>query len=411
MQVFASLKGKILITTILVLSLLLSGAAIAAPAETPSQKNTASAAAEKTLSVDEINRYLAQMSPAELAATAKLLRVNRLLKSQYVGDVNGEDLLTGAVKGAIAALGDPYSVYMDQRVYKEFTIHMKGSFGGVGIEIGIRDKQLTVIAPIEGTPAYQMGLASGDQILKIDGQETKDMTLDEAVGMIRGREGTQVTLTIGRDAETVDYTITRAKIQIKSVSGKMLDDGIGYIRLSAFIENTGSDMAAKLQELEAEGLKAVILDLRNNPGGSLDEGVKVASAFVPRGPVVSVVVKDGSRDTFYSQLPAAKYPLVVLVNNGSASASEIVAGAVQDTGAGTLVGTKTFGKGSVQRLFGMNDGSAVKLTFAKYLTPGDRSINGAGLEPDVTVEAADPKETSRDLQLEKAVEILKQKLQ
>lgn len=418
MQAFANLKGKIIITVILAFSLL-SGAALAAPAEAPAKKAppaalTATAAGDNkgtAQTIEEINRYLAQMSPAELAATVKLLRVNRFVKNRYVSDVVGEDLLAGAVKGAVAALGDPYSEYMDARVYKEFVIGTKGTFGGIGIVLGVSDKQLTIIAPIEGTPADEAGLASGDRVLKIDGQETKEMALDEAVGMIRGREGTQVTLTIGRGAEKTDYTITRATIQVKSVSGKMLEDGIGYVRLSVFNETTSSDLATKLKELEEQGLRAVILDLRNNPGGLLDEGVKVAGTFVPQGPVVSVVGKDGSRNTAYSQLAAPRWPLVVLVNGGSASASEIVAGAIQDTGVGTLVGTKTFGKGSVQTVFAQGDGSAVKLTIAKYLTPKDRSINGTGLEPDVAVEAAGSKETSRDLQMEKALEIIKQKLQ
>lgn len=418
MQAFASLKGKIIITVILAFSLL-SGAALAAPAEAPAKKAppaalTATAAGDNkgtAQTIEEINRYLAQMSPTELAATVKLLRVNRFVQNRYVSDVVGEDLLAGAVKGAVAALGDPYSEYMDARVYKEFVIGTKGTFGGIGIVLGVSDKQLTIIAPIEGTPADEAGLASGDRVLKIDGQETKEMALDEAVGMIRGREGTQVTLTIGRGAEKTDYTITRATIQVKSVSGKMLEDGIGYVRLSVFNETTSSDLAAKLKELEEQGLRAVILDLRNNPGGLLDEGVKVAGTFVPQGPVVSVVGKDGSRNTAYSQLVAPRWPLVVLVNGGSASASEIVAGAIQDTGVGTLVGTKTFGKGSVQTVFAQGDGSAVKLTIAKYLTPKDRSINGTGLEPDVAVEAAGSKETSRDLQMEKALEIIKQKLQ
>jgi carboxyl-terminal processing protease len=424
MQAFASLKGKIIITVILALSLVLSGAALAAPADAPAKTSQALSvvggdkkeAAAKAQTIDEINRYLSQMSPAELAATVKLLQVNRFVKNRYVSDVAGEDLLAGAVKGAVAALGDPYSEYMDAKVYKEFVIGTKGTFGGVGIVLGMRDKQLTIIAPIEGTPADVAGLASGDRILKINGQETKEMALDEAVGMIRGREGTDVTLTVGRGADVTDYTITRAIIQIKSVSGKMLEGGIGYIRLSIFNETTSSDLAAKLQELEAQGLSAVILDLRNNPGGLLDEGIKVASTFVPQGPVVSVVVKDGTRDTAYSHLAVPRWPLVVLVNGGSASASEIVAGAIQDTGAGTLVGVKTFGKGSVQTVIKMNDGSAVKLTIAKYLTPKDRAINGTGLEPDVTVEAPAPKETDskdtgRDPQLEKALEIIKQKLQ
>jgi carboxyl-terminal processing protease len=194
------------------------------------------------------------------------------------------------------------------------------------------------------------------------------------------------------------------------VGGKLLDNGIGYIRIAMFNEHTGNDFAEKFKELEKQGLRAMILDLRNNPGGLLDESVKVAGYLVPKGPVVSVVAKDGSRETFYSRLEAPKYPLAVLVNGGSASASEIVAGAVQDTSAGTLIGTKTFGKGSVQTIVRLDDVSAIKLTFAKYFTPKDRSINGIGIEPDIKIDMPDFKEDGRDLQMEKAVEMLHEAL-
>ncbi len=296
-------------------------------------------------------------------------------------------------------------------MYREFLIETEGSFSGVGIVIGVKDKVLTVVSPIEGTPGDQAGIKSGDQIIKIDGQDTKDLALDEAVSKIRGPEGTKVTLTIRRGQDTKDYALTRSNIQLKTVTGKMLPDKIAYIRLSMFNEQTGADFVRKYQELEQEGMKAVVLDLRDNPGGLLSESVKVAGKLVPRGPIVSVVQRNGQREVHSSQLPAVQYPLVVLVNGGSASASEIVAGAVQDTGAGTLVGVKTFGKGSVQTVMGLGDSTAVKLTIAKYYTPKDRSINGTGIEPDVKVEAPSDQDTSgKDPQLDKAVEILKSKI-
>lgn len=354
--------------------------------------------------------YLLNVGSGDAASTLKFVQALQIIKSRYVEEVPMDTLMTGAIKGMVGALGDPHSIYMDPKMYKEFMIETEGSFGGVGIVVGVKEKMLTVVSPIEGTPGDQAGIKSGDLILKIDGNDTKDMALDEAVSKIRGPEGSQVVLTIRRGSEQAkDYTLTRSNIQIKTISGKMLPDNIGYIRLSMFNENTGADFIKKYQELENAGMKAVVLDLRDNPGGLLEESVKVAGKFVPRGPVVSVVMRDGHRETHTSNLEAVKYPVAVLVNGGSASASEIVAGAIQDTKAGTLVGTKTYGKGSVQTLMRVDSG-AIKLTIAKYLTPGDRSINGVGIEPDVKIEQAANDESGKDIQLDKAIEILKGKL-
>lgn len=410
------LHAKRTIAALLALVFLLAGPALAAPQQAvrpaaPAGKILGPAADE---AMGEIYRSLAEMSPDELAATLKLFRVRRIIKNLYVDDTAGIDLMTGAVRGAVAAVGDPYSDYFDAKAFKEFLVEVKGSFGGVGLVLGMRDKQITVVAPIEGTPADQAGIASGDRIIAINGQSTKEMAIDEAVAMIRGPEGSEVTLTVARPGqEAVDYAITRATIQIKTVTGKMLDGGIGYIRLSYFNENTGDEFAAKLRDLESQGLKALILDLRNNPGGLIDESVKVAGHLIPPGPVVSVVSRDGKRREHFPPRPAeTRYPLAVLINGGSASASEIVAGAVQDTGAGTLVGTKSFGKGSVQSLFPLGDDTALKLTTAKYHTPKDRVIHGIGIEPDVAVELpADYKDSRVDSQLDKAIEIIKGKLQ
>ncbi len=355
--------------------------------------------------------YLLQSWTGDALGAVKLFRIIQQVKARYVEDVSVETLMNGAIKGAVGAIGDPHSVYLDKRMYREFLIETEGSFSGVGIVIGVKDKVLTVVSPIEGTSGDKAGIKSGDQIIKIDGHDTKDFALDEAVSKIRGPEGSKVTLTIRRGQDTKDYSLTRSNIQIKTVTGKMLPDKIAYIRLSMFNEQTGADFARKYQELEQEGMKAIVLDLRDNPGGLLGESVKVAGKLVPRGPIVSVVERSGKRETHSSHLDAVKYPLAVLVNGGSASASEIVAGAVQDTGAGTLVGVKTFGKGSVQTIMGLGDSTAVKLTIAKYYTPKDRSINGIGIEPDVKIEAPSDKEPGgKDPQLDKAVEILKTKI-
>lgn len=363
-------------------------------------------------SVMEINHYLSQMDAAELAATLKLFRATQVVKSLYVGEIVSGTLMTGSTKGMVNSLGDPYSVYMDPKMYAELMLETKGSFGGVGIVLGVKEKTLTVVAPIEGTPAETAGIMSGDVILRIDSQDTKDMALDEAVGKIRGPEGSQIKLTLLRGGQEKEYVLTRATIVLKSVSGKMLDGNMGYIRLSMFSETTGSDFAQKMRELEEQGMKSLVLDLRNNPGGLITESVKVAGLLVPKGPVVSVIVKDGSRETFESKLDKPIVPLVVLINGGSASASEIVAGAVQDTGAGKLVGVKTFGKGSVQRVVPLDKDSAVKITIAQYHTPKDRSIHGIGIEPDVLVEMPavrdDAPKELKDVQLERAIEVLKE---
>lgn len=352
--------------------------------------------------------YLLKGNSPDVVSTLKFFRALQIVKARYVEPVDTETLVAGAVKGMVSSLGDPHSIYMDAKMYKEFMVETEGSFGGVGMVLGVKDKILTVVSPIEGTPSDKAGIKSGDQILQIDGKDTKDMALDEAVNKIRGPEGTTVNLAIRHENEpTKEVALTRSNIQIKTVAGKMLPDKIGYIRLSMFNENTGSDFNQKYKELEAEGMKGIILDLRDNPGGLLDESVKVASKFVPKGPVVSVVTRDGHRETHSSNLEAVKYPVAVLVNGGSASASEIVSGAIQDTASGTLIGTKTYGKGSVQTVLRL-EGGAIKLTIAKYLTPNDRSINGIGIEPDIKVEM--PKDTTKDIQLDKAIEFVKEKI-
>ena len=397
---------RVLVAFLLIMSLGLGATA----ANAQSIKNPFDPTFTQNASVLEINYYLSQMSPDELAATLKLFRAVQVVKGQYVGTAEGPLLMTGSLKGMVNSLGDPYSVYLDPKMYSELMLETKGSFGGVGIVLGVKEKQLTVVAPIEGTPAEAAGILSGDLIVKIDGQDTKDMALDEAVGKIRGKEGSKVTLTIQRTGKEVqEYSLTRATIVLKSVSGKILENGIGYIRLSMFSETTGNDFTQKMNELTEQGMTSLILDLRNNPGGLIGESVKVARLLVPQGPIVSVIGKDGERETSQSYLEKTPLPLVVLINGGSASASEIVAGAIQDTGAGKLVGVKTFGKGSVQRIIPLDKDSAVKITIAEYHTPKDRSIHGKGIEPDIVVEMPKDKDAKSDPQLDKAIEVLKSK--
>lgn len=330
--------------------------------------------------------YLFRQMVPDTTGAIQLIRAMDLVRSRYIEQVPVETLMNGAIRGMIGSLNDPYSIYMDAKMYRDFRMETEGSFSGVGIVISVKDKQLTVVSPIEGTPGEKAGIRSGDQIVKIDGKDTKDLALDEAVSRIRGKEGTEVVLTLRRGELVKDYRLTRANIEIKTVSSRMLPEKIGVIRLSMFNEKTAGEFYKQYEQLEKQGMKATILDLRDNPGGLLESSVRVSGKLVPKGPVVSVVTRNGQTEVHRSELQATKYPLVVLINNGSASASEIVAGAVQDTGAGTLIGSKTFGKGSVQSILRLSSDTAIKLTIARYATPKNRFINGVGIEPDMKVD-------------------------
>ncbi len=334
-------------------------------------------------SVESVN---AQSGYEELRIFTEVIT---LIKKNYVDEVKTKDLITGAIKGMINSL-DPHSGYMTPDMYKEFQVETKGEFGGLGIQIGIKDNILTVIAPIEDTPAYKAGIKAGDRIIKISGEPTKDMGLHEAVSKMRGPKGTSVTITIMREGwkEPKDFTIIRDIIKIKSAKAKMLQDGIGYIKLTQFQETTASELTSAIEALKKEGMVALILDLRNNPGGLLNSAVDVASQFLPpKKTVVYIKGRTGERQDYYTENknPDTEIPMVVLVNQGSASASEIVAGALKDWSRAIVIGVQTFGKGSVQSLIPLSDGSGLKLTTAKYYTPKGISIQGVGITPDIVV--------------------------
>jgi carboxyl-terminal processing protease len=320
-----------------------------------------------------------------------LADVFAIVERNYVEPVKANNLINGAINGMLETL-DPHSNYMAPEVYKEMQTETRGSFGGIGFEITIRDKVLTVVAPIEDTPASQAGIQSGDMILRIDGKSTKDMTLMEAVKLMRGPQGTQVTITLMRQGftEPKDFTLTRAIIPIRSVRFKTLEPGYGYIKVSQFIERTFSDLENALNKIESKEkpLKGLILDLRNNPGGLLEQAVKVADLFLESGMIVYTEGRvEGQKMKFFVQKKekVQEYPMIVLVNGGSASASEIVAGALQDQGRAVILGTQTFGKGSVQTIIPLEDGSALRLTTARYYTPNGRSIQAQGIAPDIAV--------------------------
>jgi carboxyl-terminal processing protease len=314
-----------------------------------------------------------------------------IIDKNYVEEVDLKALINGAIKGMLQEL-DPHSSYLDKEMYQEFKVETKGEFGGLGITIGIRDKILTVIAPIEDTPAYKAGVKAGDKIIKIDNKPTTNLTLEEAVKMLRGKPGTKVTITILRETEErpFDVTITRDIIKIKTVKSKMIDD-IAYMRLTQFNQNATKELRDELKKLSEKNYKGIVLDLRNNPGGLLSEAISVSNLFLPAGKVV-VFTKDreGKENQFktseFNDFDAST-PIVVLINEGSASASEIVAGAFQDHKRALILGKTSFGKASVQTIIPLNDGSAIKLTTARYYTPAGRSIQGVGIKPDIEVEA------------------------
>jgi len=322
-----------------------------------------------------------------------------LLQKEYVEETNSKDLVQGAIKGMLETL-DPHSAFMPPKMYKEMQEETKGRFEGLGLEITIKDGVLTVVSPIEGTPAFKAGILAGDQILKIEGELTKSLTLFDSVKRLRGPKGTKVTITIMREGLTKprDYTLIREVIPIRSVRHELLEKQYGYIRLSQFQEKTDVEFDKALKALEEESkgsLRGLILDLRNNPGGLLDQAVKISDRFIESGLIVSM---EGRREeqkmrfNAHAQGTITRYPLVVLINGGSASGSEIVAGAIQDHGRGTLLGTQTFGKGSVQTIFPLKDGSGLRLTTAKYFTPSGRSIQAKGIAPDITIKPSRPEE-------------------
>jgi len=338
----------------------------------------------------------------DTAATYENLRlfteVLSIVQSQYVDEVPPKDIIYNAIKGTLRGL-DPHSSFLDPEMYREMQVETSGSFGGLGIEITLRDDVLTVVAPIEGTPAYRAGIQPGDRILKIEGLSTKDMQLADAVKRMRGKPGSKITISIVREgwSEPKDFLITREQIRVHSVKNNQLEPGIEYIRLRQFQEQTANDLDTALDKYAKEGkIQGLVLDLRNNPGGLLTSAVEVTEKFLEPGKLVVYtegrVRNQNMRFSSNSKRAYTDFPIVVLVNQGSASASEIVAGALQDWGRAVVLGTQSFGKGSVQTIIPLSDGSGLRLTTAKYFTPKGRSIHGKGITPDIVVEG--PKTTA-----------------
>lgn len=354
---------------------------------------------------------------SKLVVTISLIKMYSL-----TDDLSLSDILDGAVKGIIGSLDDPYSTYLEKENYEQIQERIKGTYGGIGLLISLdEDNNLVVISPFKGTPAQKEGIMAGDLITAVDGVSTSDMDLETAANKMQGEPGTEVVITIFREGRgEKEYKITREIIEIPSVEGKIIDEHpeIGYINITTFNENTRKELSETIFDLQDQGMKAVVLDLRNNPGGALSASIETADVFLDSGPIVHIDSR-GESKVFEAREGKIDMPMVVLINEGSASASEILAGAIQDNNLGILVGQKTFGKGLVQSVFELRDGSAVQLTTAKYFTPDKRDIHEEGIEPDIVIEM-DVEETAQaiidapnlesDRQLIKALEVLKEKI-
>ncbi|MDD2852090.1 MAG: S41 family peptidase [Desulfuromonadaceae bacterium] len=345
---------------------------------------------------------LAEAKGSDYESIELFTDVMAIVKRSYVEEVDTKKLVYGAINGMLSSL-DPHSSFMSPDSYKEMKIDTKGAFGGLGIEISIKEGVLTVISPIEDTPAFKAGIKAGDMILKIDDKFTKDLNINDAVKRMRGQKGTTVTLTIMRESfeKPKEFLLVRDVIQVKSVRYYLGDGGYGYVRIAQFQEKTDEDLSKALQAMREENkgeLKGLVLDLRNDPGGLLDQAVRVADHFVADGQMI--VYTEGREKDSKMQFTAKKgakeanYPIVVVINGGSASASEIVAGALQDHKRAIILGTQSFGKGSVQTIIPLSDDSGLRLTTARYFTPKGRSIQAKGITPDIIVDAVELPKTS-----------------
>ena len=347
--------------------------------------------------------------------------------------VNGEDyqffkqyekiddskMVEGAIKGMVNGLDDPYTVFMNKKEFDELKTSTQGSFTGVGIYIGDKDGKIVVVAPIEDSPAEKAGIKSGDIITKVNDQEVSAKESDKAVAMMKGKAGTKVKITIYREGVgEKDIEVTREKIVFKTVKSEMLSDNIAYIRITTFDENTSKAFISALDDMKSKGMKGLILDLRDNPGGLLDECKVVADKLLGKGTIVYTLDKDGNKEVLESDEDKINVPLVILTNGGTASASEIVSGAVRDHKAGTLIGTTTFGKGLVQTVIPLIDGTGIKVTTARYYTPSGECIQKKGIKPDIEIPLPENlkdkpiSELNRaeDVQLKKAIEVIKTKM-
>ena len=350
---------------------------------------------------------------------SKVLALKDFIEKNYYKPVDTEKMEDGIIGGLFASLEDPYSVYMSKKEFEDFMVHTKGTYGGIGVIMTPgEDGFVTVVSPIEDTPGERAGIISGDKIIKVDGKDVTAEKLDEAVAMIKGKPGTKVELTVFRTGrkESFAVNITREEIRLQTVKSRVLENNIGYIRITMFDEKTADDFKGQLNQLKKQNITGLVIDLRNNPGGLLSECVNIADELLGKQVIVYTEDRAGNREYERSNGKKVEFPYVLLLNKGSASASEILAGAIKDSESGTLIGTTTFGKGLVQRVKPLEDGSGFKLTTSQYFTPKGINIHGKGIEPNIVVEL--PEELiergnitdAEDLQLQKGLEVLKQKI-
>lgn len=382
------------------------------------KKNVSPAVSEKTIPINRA--YIDNKLPnADNRIDFSLFwKVWDLVREKHVNknELDAKKMIYGAINGMLRATGDPYSYFFDPNENQSFSQDIQGSFEGIGAELGMKDNFLTVVAPLEGSPAQKSGLMAGDKILKVNGKVSSDMSIDEAVNMVRGKKGTEVKLTILclGEQETREISIIRDVIEIKSVKLEFKDDNIAYVKITKFGENTNKEFNDAANQIVFKNAKGIVLDLRNNPGGLLDKAVAVASKMMPKGQIVvseedSQGNKDNLRTVGGDKLSSIS--TVVLINEGSASASEILAGALRDNQNIILIGKKSFGKGTVQELINLPGNSSVKITVAKWLTPKGDYIMEKGITPDVEVDlTVDDYENNRDPQLDKAMEMIKEKI-
>ena len=359
-----------------------------------------------TVTIVGVEGVLLQKLTGSASESVRFLRTMHLLKNNFNGEVDNHMLFDGAIKGMVESVGDPYTVYLNRRDYQQLSEMTNGTFGGIGIVFGKRGDDYIVISALPDNPGALAGIKSGDIITAVDDVPTRTLNMEQVAQKIRGQQGTEVLLELkGKDGQLRKVRVIRKEIKNPSVGGQFVPNTkIGYIRIAVFNESTVEDFTKEYKKLEEKGMQSLILDLRSNPGGILDAGVGVARMLVPKGPIVSVIDKNGNKYVESSSLEKVQYPLAVLVDHGSASAAEIVAGAIKDTKAGKLFGVKTFGKGSVQSVYRLDTSTAVKITVAKYYTPSGVSIHNVGIEPDEVVELPDT--ATKDVQLEAAVNYL-----
>lgn len=341
-----------------------------------------------------------------------LIKVVSIINKEYIGNFKSTSMVDGAIQGIVSSLGDPYSEYQLPSEYKEFKSRISGHFGGVGLYITEKNKKVLVAKVIEKSPSFRAGIKAGDIVTKINDKSALGLSSEEVKNKMRGEIGSKVKITMFRPSTNkfIDFNLTRENIVIPNARGEIIKGtSIAYVSLYQFTSDLPDEVYDLLVKLGKKNYKGIILDLRDNPGGDLQSVTKIAQYFVPKGPIVTIDYKNQADTTFSSDGSAyLKVPIVVLVNGDSASASEILAGAIKDSGSGTLVGTTTFGKGVVQQLYPFNNGAALKLTVAVYLTPKKHNINHKGVKPDIVIDQ--PLEATKDLQLEKAIAVMKEKI-